>query len=326
MTGKIFANGIIRIGDMTPAQFEQLKAAHERATLAEPGCIAFTITKHAHVPEWYVVKEEFHDREAFEAHTARTRASDWWTATRHLERDIIVTETPNQAALEAWTAPAAPPDDLVLRGQRVRLERLSVATHAADLFDANSAAANWAYLPYGPFDHLSDYADWIGATCTGNDPHFMAVIDLATGKAVGIASYLRINPDAGSIEVGHINFSPLLQRTPAATEAMFLMMQWAFEAGYRRYEWKCNAANMPSRRAAIRLGLSYEGIFRNHMPVKGHNRDTAWFAAIDAEWPSLNRAFKRWLAAGNFDADGKQQDRLSVLTAPFLANMDPGQT
>ena len=149
------------------------------------------------------------------------------------------------------------------------------------------------------------------------------VIDQATNRAVGVASYLRFNPASGSIEVGHINFAPLLQSTIGATEAMYLMMRWAFMAGYRRYEWKCNALNLKSRRAAQRLGLSYEGVFRQATISKGRNRDTAWFAAIDAEWPSLQIAFENWLQPENFDAAGQQKRALSAMTEAVLVLRDP---
>jgi RimJ/RimL family protein N-acetyltransferase len=135
---------------------------------------------------------------------------------------------------------------------------------------------------------------------------------------VGVASYLAIEPAHGTIEVGHIAYSPLLQRTPAATDAMYLMMRAAFELGYRRYEWKCDALNGPSRAAAQRLGLSFEGVFRQHRVVKDHNRDSAWYAAIDREWPRLRDAFERWLEPANFDPSGRQRERLSDLTAPVL--------
>jgi RimJ/RimL family protein N-acetyltransferase len=135
---------------------------------------------------------------------------------------------------------------------------------------------------------------------------------------VGIASYLRIDPHNGSIEVGHINYSPLLQRTPAATEAMYLMMKNAFDLGYRRYEWKCNALNAPSRAAALRLGFSYEGIFRQAAVVKGRNRDTAWYALIDKEWPALKESYLRWLDDSNFDEQGRQRTSLSLLTGPII--------
>jgi RimJ/RimL family protein N-acetyltransferase len=132
-----------------------------------------------------------------------------------------------------------------------------------------------------------------------------------------------VNPQAGSIEVGHINYAPALQRTRAGTEAMYLMMRWAFEAGYRRYEWKCNALNLGSRRAAQRLGFSYEGVFRQAAVIKGRNRDTAWFAAIDSEWPALREAFEAWLSPSNFDADGQQKERLGDLTRLVRVASDP---
>lgn len=147
---------------------------------------------------------------------------------------------------------------------------------------------------------------------------FFAVVDVATSKAVGVASYLNIDPTSGSVEVGHIHYSPLLQGSAAGTEAMFLLMQLAFELGYRRYEWKCHALNAASRRAAQRLGLSFEGVFRQAKVIKGRNRDTAWYAAIDAEWPQLKEAFQRWLDPANFDAEGQQRSRLSDLTAPVV--------
>ena len=147
---------------------------------------------------------------------------------------------------------------------------------------------------------------------------FYAILDQDNDRPLGAASYLRIAPAAGSIEVGNIAFSPLLQRRPGATEAMYLMMKWAFEAEYRRYEWKCDALNVPSRRAAQRLGLSYEGEFRQALIYKGRNRDTAWYAAIDSEWPRLRAAFETWLDEADFDPDGRQRQSLSALTHPIL--------
>jgi RimJ/RimL family protein N-acetyltransferase len=176
----------------------------------------------------------------------------------------------------------------------------------------------WTYLAYGPFETLEAYRGWVEASCRGPDPMFFAIVDQSSGKAVGVASYMRIDPASGSIEVGHLAYSPLLQRSPAATEAMFLMMRNAFDLGYRRYEWKCNALNAPSRAAAQRLGFTYEGIFRQHTVHKGRNRDTAWYAAIDSEWPALREAFTRWLDAANFDAQGRQKTRLSELTRAAL--------
>ncbi|MEM9147872.1 MAG: GNAT family protein [Pseudomonadota bacterium] len=205
-----------------------------------------------------------------------------------------------------------------MQGRYVRLEPLTVE-HAAALHAANSMDTEqriWQWLPYGPYPSAEAYADWVGAMTLDRDPLFYAIV--VEGRPIGIASYLRIAPAAGSIEVGHINFSPRLQRTPAATEAMFLMMQWAFEAGYRRYEWKCNALNAGSRAAAQRYGLSYEGVFRQATVSKGRNRDTAWYAAIDREWPALRSAFETWLEPANFDAEGRQRQRLSDLTRPIL--------
>lgn len=157
-----------------------------------------------------------------------------------------------------------------------------------------------------------------GSLCSGVDPMFHAIIDVASGRAVGVAAYMRIEPKMGSIEVGHIHFSPLLQRTPGATEAMCLMMKRAFELGYRRYEWKCDALNAASRAAAQRLGFSFEGIFRQATVYRERNRDTAWYAAIDQEWPALARAFETWLDPANFDEAGRQCVRLSELTRPLL--------
>jgi len=225
--------------------------------------------------------------------------------------------------LSEWVAPRWPDADR-LDGRYARLERLTTTRHGAALHRANMADdAIWDYLPYGPFRSQAAYADWIEAACTGRDPTFYAIFDNETGRWGGVASYLRITPAAGTIEVGHINLSKQLQKTRAATEAMMLMMQWAFEAGYRRYEWKCNAANLASRRAAERYGFSFEGVFRQAAVVKGRNRDTAWFACIDAEWPAIRTAFQTWLDPANFDAAGRQRQRLSDLTAPILVARDP---
>ncbi len=227
------------------------------------------------------------------------------------------------APVPEWTAPPRPARG-ALAGRFARLEPLSAAHHAADLFRANAVSdAIWDFLPYGPFASAAAYHRWAREVETTDDPLFYAIRNLESGCCEGVASYLRIAPQAGSIEVGHINFSPALQRTRAATEAMFLMLRWAFEAGYRRYEWKCDARNLPSRRAAERLGLSFEGVFRQATVVKGRNRDTAWFAAIDAEWPALEKAFTAWLDPANFDAGGQQRTRLGDLTRPVRVAADP---
>ena len=221
-----------------------------------------------------------------------------------------------------WSAPPRPMR-AVIEGLLVRLEPL-VAAHAEALHGANRLdreGRNWTYMGYGPFGSLDAYRDWVGEVTRDSDPMFYAIIRRDDGRAAGVASYLRIAPGSGSIEVGNINYSPLLQRTPGATEAMYLMMKWAFEAGYRRYEWKCDALNAASRRAALRLGLSYEGVFRHATTYKGRNRDTAWYAAIDSEWPALEAAFETWLSPENFDAEGMQRQSLGALTRPVLVNI-----
>ncbi|XZE56612.1 GNAT family N-acetyltransferase [Planctomycetaceae bacterium SH139] len=219
-----------------------------------------------------------------------------------------------------WVQPLPPPREAI-EGRYCRLEPLDVAAHAPKLFAANQQdkqGINWTYLPYGPFESFDNYRQWMEATCFGNDPLFLAIRNLVTDEVTGLASYLRIDPKNGSIEVGHLNYSPKLQKSVAATEAMYLMMRQAFELGYRRYEWKCNALNAPSRVAAERLGLQFEGVFRQHMVVKGRNRDSAWYSVIDSEWPQLRQAFETWLSQDNFDESGRQRTRLSDLTAPIL--------
>jgi len=227
------------------------------------------------------------------------------------------------APLPEWKEPPRP-HALLLEGRYARLERLDAQAHAQALHVANAEdAAIWDYLPYGPFAALPDYAAWVAQMAALADPYFYAIVDRATGLPGGVAAYLRISPEAGSIELGHINLAPRLQRTRAATEAMVLLIEWAFGAGYRRFEWKCDALNLPSRRAAERLGLSYEGLFRQAAVVKGRNRDTAWFAATDADWPALGAAYARWLDPGNFGPTGAQKLALSALTRPLLVAPDP---
>lgn len=207
----------------------------------------------------------------------------------------------------------------MIEGRWCRIEPLDPARHGEELFTANDGSIRmWDYMANGPYPDLASYLDWAKGAATSEDPLFYAAVDKADGRAKGVVSYLRITPATGVIEVGNIAYSPQLQRTRAGTEAMFLMMRNAFELGYRRYEWKCNAYNAPSRRLAMRLGLSYEGVFRQHMVVKGRNRDTAWYAAVDAEWPKLRAAFETWLDPENFDAEGRQRRSLSALTRPLL--------
>lgn len=228
------------------------------------------------------------------------------------------------AALPNWKPPARPVG-VTLTGAFVQLERMDPDAHAADLFRAYSGHDGlWDYLPYGPFSSASAYHRWAKETATGGDPLFYVLRSRETGHCGGVASYLRITPEAGSIEVGHINLAPEIAGTRASTEAMYLMMDWAFAAGYRRYEWKCDALNIPSRRAAQRLGFSYEGIFRQATVYRQRNRDTAWFSIIDAEWPALREAYAAWLAPRNFDAAGRQRERLADLTGLVRAASDPG--
>jgi len=225
---------------------------------------------------------------------------------------------PTGAALPNWTPRPRPPQT-PMEGRFCRLEPLDPAEHARELFEANSLDRdnrNWTYLSVGPFADFDSYRAWLEQVAKGPDPVFHSIIDRATGKAAGVASFMRIDPPNGVIEVGHINYSPLLQRKPAATEAMFLMMHRAFdELGYRRYEWKCDSLNAASRAAALRLGFQYEGLFRQAVVYKGRSRDTAWFSIIDSEWPALRSAYERWLAAENFDAHGHQKRKLNELIA-----------
>lgn len=224
--------------------------------------------------------------------------------------------------LAGWAPPGLPPR-VAIEGRYARLEPLTRAHHAGlrEAHAEDAAGEMWRYLPVGPFDDAG-YMVWIDANRVLNDPLHFAV-RMADGQMGGTLSLMRITPAAGTIETGWLTFAPRLQRTREATEAVYLLMKWAFEAGYRRFEWKCDAANVPSRRAAERYGLSYEGVFRQAAVVKGRNRDTAWFAAIDGEWPALKRAYEAWLAPENFDGEGRQLVRLGDLTAGVLVARDP---
>lgn len=206
------------------------------------------------------------------------------------------------------------PGDKPMLGKSCRLEIFNGDTHIQQLYDAfikDSSGYNWTYLPYGPFEYVEDFSAWAEQSCYAQDPKFYTVINQQSNQAVGMASYLRIDPNAGVIEVGHIHFSPLLQGTTLATEAMYLMMKQAFDFGYRRYEWKCDNLNLSSKSAALRLGFSFEGIFRQATMYKGRNRDTAWFSIIDKEWPSNKAVFESWLSDDNFDGDNRQKKSLA---------------
>lgn len=195
------------------------------------------------------------------------------------------------------------------------LEPLDPARHAGALFKSSSGAPElWKHLAYGPFADQAAFTSWLEDRAAMDDPLFYAIVDRAAGAARGMASYLRMEPQHGVIEIGHIWFAPALQRTRQATEAIFLLARHAFDdLGYRRLEWKCDSLNSPSRRAAERFGFVFEGVFRQHMVVKGRNRDTAWYAMTDGDWPSRRAAFEAWLASENFNGDGRQRRSLAEI-------------
>jgi RimJ/RimL family protein N-acetyltransferase len=217
--------------------------------------------------------------------------------------------------LPAWLPPRRPART-VLEGRFCRVEPLDAERHARQLHEANSVDPEgrmWTYLFSGPFASFEEYRAWLEPRPSSEDPLFFAFVDLRRAQAVGTGAHMRIDVANGVLEVGHLAFSPLMQRTPVATEAMYLMMKHAFELGYRRYEWKCDALNAASRRAAERLGFNFEGIFRQAIVYKGRSRDTAWYSIIDREWPALDAAFRAWLQPSNFAADGRQHTSLAAL-------------
>jgi RimJ/RimL family protein N-acetyltransferase len=212
---------------------------------------------------------------------------------------------------------AKKPEAVRLTGQYVATEKLDPAKHGADLWAAVRGHDDlWDYMGQGPFADEKSFRAFLDERASSADPFAYAVIDKASGKAQGIVCLMEVRPGARVIEIGNIVYSPALQRTRNATEIQYLMARYVFdELGYRRYEWKCNALNAPSRRAARRFGFTYEGTFRQHMIIKGRNRDTAWFAMLDNEWPGRRAAFERWLAPSNFDEKGEQRESLSALNA-----------
>ncbi|RSK67331.1 N-acetyltransferase [Enterobacter huaxiensis] len=215
-------------------------------------------------------------------------------------------------ALIDWQ-PRQPPSRVTLKGRYCYLEPLRVE-HADALFRAYHLAEDtrsWTWLLREPDATAADFSQWVASVSDLPDPMHYTVFDNQTHSPVGTLALMRIDPKNGVVEVGHVHFSPLLSRTPMSTEAQYLLMQYVFDTlGYRRYEWKCNSLNEPSRRAALRLGFQYEGRFRQALVIKGHNRDTDWFSIIDAEWPALAKAFENWLATDNFTADGTQRRSL----------------
>jgi len=212
--------------------------------------------------------------------------------------------------------PALRPVPVTLKGGTVALEPLHAEKHAAALWKAVQGHDEvWRWLGDGPFDSEAALRQALQEKQSARDAVFLALVPADKGEAAGYASLMRIDSMNGVVEVGNILLSPSLQHTTAATEAMYLMARHVFEdLGYRRYEWKCNALNLPSRRAAERLGFSFEGIFRQHMVIKGQNRDTAWFSMLDSEWPARKHAFEAWLDQGNFDRDGRQKRPLQSFT------------
>ena len=224
---------------------------------------------------------------------------------------------PIGASIIGWTN-ALPPPKSEMIGQYCKIVPLNVDAHAQALFDVfakDTENKNWTYMFDGPFDDFATFESWLTHIAMNEDPLCHSIIDKQTNAAVGLASYMRIKKTDGVIEVGSIQFSPLIQRTRISTEAMFLMMQRVFdELGYRRYEWKCDSLNEKSRAAALRLGFTFEGIFGQAIVYKGRNRDTAWYSVIDSQWPSLKQTFKLWLDPTNFDSDGNQRTRLDDIS------------
>ncbi len=216
--------------------------------------------------------------------------------------------------------PRERPARVTIEGQFCRIEPIDLDRHAADLFEAYGAAADgrdWTYLFAEPFTDFAAFREYLAKAAASSDPFHYAVIDRASGKAVGTFALMRIEPVHGVIEVGSVTFSPRLKQTPVSTEAQYLLMRYAFDdLGYRRYEWKCDSLNAPSRKTALRLGFQFEGIFRQAIVYKGRNRDTAWFAIIDQDWPLVKAAFEKWLSKDNFDAHGKQRASLASLRDP----------
>ena len=222
-------------------------------------------------------------------------------------------ELPVGTAVVDWKVAKTPPRTAIV-GTFCRVEPLNPETHLDDLYDAFSEDHEgnlWTYMTTGPFNSKEELGDWLESAAATDDPQFHTIIDRSTGKAVGVAAYMRIKPDMGVIEIGNITYSPRLQRTAAATEAMFLFMKRVFDdLGYRRYEWKCDSLNAASRKAAERLGFSFDGLFEQAVVYKGRNRDTAWYSILDRHWPPLRNAFLKWLDPANFDDQGRQKHKL----------------
>ena len=225
---------------------------------------------------------------------------------------------PVGAEVTNWKGVTVPPRT-PMQGRFCRVEALDSKSHLDDLYEAyadDREGTLWTYMVVGPFSSEEEFRTWLQAACATDDPLFYAIVDLTSGRAVGMAAYLRIQPSVGVIEIGNITYSPRLQKTALATEAMFLLIQRVFdELGYRRYEWKCDSLNIASRKAAERLGFSFDGIFKQAVVYKGRNRDTAWYSILDGDWPLLKNAYLKWLDLANFDEQGKQKVKLQHFMA-----------
>ena len=235
-----------------------------------------------------------------------------------MEPELNELGQPVGAPVPGWTL-RPPPPRTAIAGRFCTVEPLDPERHAAQLFAAfaEDDGRMCTYLPRGPFASAAEYREWAEGAARLDDPLTHAIVDNATGEAIGTAAYMRIDPAFGVIEIGSITYSPRLQLRPAGTEAMYLMMRRVFdELGYRRYEWKCHSMNMPSRAAALRLGFQYEGLFRQATITRGRNRDTMWFSVIDRDWPVLRAAFERWLDPANFDPEGRQRQSLAGFRPP----------
>lgn len=225
--------------------------------------------------------------------------------------------------LSDWQPPSRPGADII-PGAFVRLERLDPVRHAAGIFAATQGDdAIWDYMGSGPFADVAELRAWM-ETAVASDAVFYAFLKAGATEPFGYACFMRVDAASGVLEIGNVVISRTAQRSRAASEALMVMVQWAFEAGYRRVEWKCNALNAASRRAARRYGFAYEGVFRNHLIVKSRSRDSAWFGMTDAEWPAVHAAYRAWLAPANFTAEGQQKSSLSDLTAPLVARAEAG--
>lgn len=231
----------------------------------------------------------------------------------HRETETIVTNTEQPVGAPVDTSPAQRPGPVSLTGRFGRVERLDAARHGGALWEAIRGHDRlWTYMFHGPFSDEAGFARWLAERAALEDPYYFAIVD-GSRRALGLAALMAIRPDMRVVEIGHIVLAPALQRSALATEAQYLVARYVFETlRYRRYEWKCDALNAASRRAALRLGFAFEGIFRSHMIVKGRNRDTAWFAMLESDWPARRRAFERWLDPGNFDSAGRQKTKLSA--------------